>query len=909
MNEIAIVLLWCVLQATLNLAIGAAVYLIVRRLGPATGAVAAASTLITLCCLTVVAFSPWPRWWSPPANEDRTAAPPSPAVQAQAADEVVAATATGSNAAVRPARPDAAAPWQEYWRAFRNELREAHAPASPSETPRRWPSIVVGVIVGGALLALIRYLSGIVALRRYRRRLLPLTDRRLRELTDSLAQQFGCRRPIELKQSPTITTPATMGWLHPVIVLPGDCQTWTDTEKRVVLAHEVAHIARSDYLTSLVAHVAVALHVYHPLVHWLARRLRLEQELAADAWATEASGGRETYLFTLAQMALRQDDRRVAWAARPFLPSRGTLLRRIEMLSETKWLPNAPVSRRRAAALAGVAGLVALVVSGLRAPLGEAPRAHAAPPDKSTSLEASAPFDLTYVPPTAVAVFAARPAALFSKLENQPLVKLLDQTMGLEQRTGVKVENLAQVTVALTRFAEPGPQGGPPTPSNPKDAMLCTLQYNEPFDWKAKLGANLAGNLVEATVAGKTYYHSDSSDQAVRPAIYLPDDRTAVIGPEIDLQRVLLARGRNKPEWSADWDKLKGVAAAMVDVSAVNRAATEEWKHHPQPQISTFVGPILEKSHRLFLSAQADTGLSLTARFLCTNAADAERVRDTFQAVLTLARNGLDEADRNVAKATAAQAAAIVPLIDLAGEALKQGKLKAEEGTVSYTTSLDLDLAETAVTILMPAVTTARDAARHAQDMNNMKQIMLALHNYHDVFGHFPAPSVLGPDGKTRHSWRVAILPFVEQVGLYQRYKMDEPWDSENNKKVLAQIPPVYRDTGADPKSVDASYFALVGDVTAFGPREGKGTGVAEMTDGTSNTIALVEAKRSIPWTKPEDIDYDPAKPLPKLGGWHAGGFLAAFADGSIRQFPDKVDPQQLQALITKAGGEIITNP
>src|SRR5258708_36844007 len=99
----------------------------------------------------------------------------------------------------------------------------------------------------------------------------------------------------------------------------------------MVLAHEIAHIARHDFATLIAAQVAVVLHFYHPLVHWLAARLRLEQELAADAAAARLTGGQRTYLTTLAGMALRQSDCPLAWPARTFLPTPGTFMRGIEI--------------------------------------------------------------------------------------------------------------------------------------------------------------------------------------------------------------------------------------------------------------------------------------------------------------------------------------------------------------------------------------------------------------------------------------------------------------------------------------------------------------------------------------------------------------------------------------------------
>jgi prepilin-type processing-associated H-X9-DG protein len=209
-----------------------------------------------------------------------------------------------------------------------------------------------------------------------------------------------------------------------------------------------------------------------------------------------------------------------------------------------------------------------------------------------------------------------------------------------------------------------------------------------------------------------------------------------------------------------------------------------------------------------------------------------------------------------------------------------------------------------AVGLLLPAVQKVRDAAGRAQSQNNLKQIGLALHNYHDVNAALPPAAICDKRGKPRLSWRVAILPYLEQENLYKQFKLDEPWDSEHNKKLIGAMPKTYALPTAPLKPGETYYRALVGNGAAF--ETIRGTRFADFTDGLSNTLLVVEAAEGVPWTKPDELEYDPEKPLPKFGTFSNGGFNALFGDGSVRFILPSIAEKTLRALITRAGGEVV---
>jgi hypothetical protein len=145
-------------------------------------------------------------------------------------------------------------------------------------------------------------------------------------------------------------------------------------------------------------------------------------------------------------------------------------------------------------------------------------------------------------------------------------------------------------------------------------------------------------------------------------------------------------------------------------------------------------------------------------------------------------------------------------------------------------------------------------------------------------------------------------LEIVHSLIEERGYKLDEPWDSDHNRRFASQIPEHYRNPVAPVDSTGTAYLALSGPETAFGASAG--TSLADISDGIGRTIMFVESQSDIPWTKPADIPYDASKPLPKLGGIYQDGFHVGIADGSWLFVPTAVPEKTLRAVITKGGGE-----
>jgi beta-lactamase regulating signal transducer with metallopeptidase domain len=615
MNELGTAVAWSAIQVTVLAIVAGGLYLAVARRGPGVASFVTVASLGIILAITGLVFFPLPRWcqWDfgasctapPEATMVSRVIPPSP---------VAEPTSVGPDPAVASGSDQEASGLTWSMASFRRtweRLRRVQVP-SPEGTVR-WPEVVALVFLTGAGLGLLRFLLGLGAVQVCRRRSRPIDDAMF-VLAKTLAADMGCPRPVELRECPNLATAATVGWRRPLVLLPSDWRTWTETEKRAVLAHELAHIQRGDYLAGLLARISVALHFYHPLVYWLAGRLHLQQELAADALGARWAGGRSSYLVALAKLALRQEERSPGWPARAFLPARGTLMRRIHMLRANKRSQGRPLPWTVRALTVGLLATVAVGVAALRgaapASRGETPAGEGNTPTPSLGrldeslhtgdtitfnernfdvfvwsgqVQEREPFDLSWFPSDGLGAFAVRPAAVLKRPGMERLVEELNgqitrefKKLGMSGGLGLPLEDLDQVLGKYLVLHQMETEDGK------KEALvmgLYMLRTVKDFDWKSLLQSN-PPELAAIPYQGKVYYKPIEGalpgvvHNPVLPYLgkdmcyFIPDARTLIVDTEANLRRLIKRGPASRPEWvwAEGWAKVeRGLAAATLD--------------------------------------------------------------------------------------------------------------------------------------------------------------------------------------------------------------------------------------------------------------------------------------------------------------------------------------------------------
>ena len=234
-----------------------------------------------------------------------------------------------------------------------------------------------------------------------------------------------------------------------------------------------------------------------------------------------------------------------------------------------------------------------------------------------------------------------------------------------------------------------------------------------------------------------------------------------------------------------------------------------------------------------------------------------------------------------------------------------------ESHSMMANSNLTVALPGVAVGLLLPAVQQVRAAARRTASMNNLRQAALASLNYESAFAEFPSGDGPVKEDGPPVSWRVKVLPFIEQQNLHDMYNFDEPWDSENNLKVAKHMPELFRNPASNAPEGHTVYRGVGGTSGVMGVgADGKSAsrGFAQLVDGSSNTILFLEVpdEMSVPWTKPDGgIDPDNTKPWQLLGN-HPGGFNAVFCDGSVHFIHQFIEDNVFENLLKFDDGNVI---
>ncbi len=338
-------------------------------------------------------------------------------------------------------------------------------------------------------------------------------------------------------------------------------------------------------------------------------------------------------------------------------------------------------------------------------------------------------------------------------------------------------------------------------------------------------------------------------------------------------------------------DRDFAVAIDLAPVDAMSKSGQLELPF----MVQIFAAPLL-KCRYLSLAADINGGHLLQVNLVAADEAGAKQLHKMLNPQLT---DGIAKA--RAAKDDPSLPAEASPFLPLGLQILDGTKLTQTGDALSLVVARPASL-EDLPTLARPAIAEAAKKKREATARNDLKQIGLAMHNYHETYGNFPANDG-GDTPAVGLSWRVHILPFVDAAPLYNEFHMDEPWDSEHTKALISRMPKTY---GASAEG-KTSIHVFVGEGTPFG---GKPFSLREVTDGTSNTILCVRAGEDTAdiWTKPGGLSFDKENPIAALG-MIGDLFDVLFMDGSARRLPKTIDAATLGNLILHNDGNVVEIP
>jgi hypothetical protein len=471
--------------------------------------------------------------------------------------------------------------------------------------------------------------------------------------------------------------------------------------------------------------------------------------------------------------------------------------------------------------------------------------------------------------------------------------KYADLGSSMEKETGLKPEDVERITF----IAED---------ADNKDKRWSVVSTLKPYD-REKIKSNLT-NVTTAKHEGKTYIVGKDKDGA-KEAFYFASSRLFVEGSEEGLKRALsVAAGKpTKGPMDEPLKLAKGKAHLVIGYN------------FPAKKMKKFKDVLVGNLARLKAVGEVQSGTAVV------NWGDQADIDLTLKfADDAKAKSGREALDNAVKMGK--------ELLKIVFPQIKQSDDKTRKGVKSLQTALDsvkIDQKGAAVTASGRVESVAaidgfaglaagpggqggggEGGAGAVQSSNNLKQMALAFHNYaaNTAYALMPRNIFHPISRKPLLSWRVAILPYIDQGALYKQFKLDEPWDSAHNIKLVSKMPRIYAlpgDTQNAPKGF-TPYVVFTGATAPFKEEIGGTSLNGGFVDGMSKTLLIVEGSRMVQWSKPGDIVYNPRQsPKPFLRKTK-DGYLVVTADCAIRQLKPTISDKTLHAAITVAGGELL---
>jgi hypothetical protein len=501
----------------------------------------------------------------------------------------------------------------------------------------------------------------------------------------------------------------------------------------------------------------------------------------------------------------------------------------------------------------------------------------------------SLPADLALVPANAQGFYAVRVADVWNLPEANTIRRFvppeaLRPLKDFEAKVGMAITDLDRVTLVATNVQ--------------KKEVFVVFSLNKPYDRKKIMDLFPPG--TRETNGPKVYHVFPGPEQT---SVYFAHERMIVVGAGGGIERCL--KQMESPETSGP------LAAALKTAAGVHHvvagfsvpADLKDQLTHGLPPGAANLGIFLEARTGTLVLDQKDQAMQLDVRLDFPNDGMAQQAKAAADGLLAAGKLLLPGLKAKFGQAPEAQ-----QLGNWLDKTLN--RIKPEQKGAMLALNLKIDtsgLTESLARLgpeIFSAVGKVRQAAKRTQHMNNLRQLALAMISYADSHqGRMPAAVIRAQDGKPLYSWRVELLPYLEQQALYHEFHRNEPWDSPHNSKLLARMPDVFRLPGQPATSALTHYLVFTGPDTPF-PDKQTTRFPASFRDGTSNTILIAESFTGVHWTRPDDIPFDgKQKLLNRLGGHFGNVFHVAMADGSIMAVPKTISETTLINAITPNGG------